>query len=148
MIKIKPILFGLLLYMLLCHPVAADQFEDLFKQQYVKEMLPELRLAMTDRLKMKGLNKQQIDAELNKTIAKAAACQLKTFEAYGKKYRNIAYKAMLTDLSTEDATFAATDAMNAAVDTGEISKNELNTRLKQAMSLYNDCVIKNELVHK
>ena len=124
---------------------SADNFEILFKQKYKKEMLPELRLSMTDRLKAKGLNNKQIEKELNRTVAKAAECRYQTFSAYGDKFRNVAFQS-LKENTTEDATFAVTDAMNAAVKKGAMSKQELNRRMKKAMNLYNTCVVKNDLL--
>lgn len=124
----------------------ADAFETLFKQKYKKEMLPELRLSQTDRLKAKGLTAVQIEKQLHLTADKAAICRFQTFSAYGKKFQQIAYKTLKKSTS-EEATFAVTDAMRSEVQKGTMSKKEMNRRMKKAMSLYNNCVVKNDLLH-
>lgn len=145
--RLMALLMALCLMALTANQALANDFENLFKQKYKKEMLPELRLSMTDRLKAKGMNDKQIEIKLNQTVSKAAECRFQTFTAYGKKFQKVAYRA-LKDSTTEDATFAVTDAMDAAVNKGAMSKKEKNQRMKKAMNVYNACVVKNDLLHR
>jgi len=137
-----------LLFSAISTQVLADEFETLFKKKYKEENLPELRLSMTDRLKAKGLNQKQIEKEMATAAEKGANCRFKVFQAYGKKYRQVAHKAMLDGASTEDATFEVTDALSQAVADGKLPQREYSRRMIKAMELYNACVLKNKLIHR
>lgn len=126
--------------------VLADEFEQVFTQKYKKEMLPELRLSKIDRYKVQGLTEEQINRELETLANKAADCQFKTFQAYEKKYQRLAYDALLTGGTTEDASLQLNEALDKDVDKGSMSAKELSSRVKKAMDLYSACVVNSGLV--
>lgn len=145
---IRSVVSGLVLVaLLLCAKIAAaDNFETVFKQKYKEEMLPELRLSMTDRYKAKGMTDTAIEQALEKMAIIAADCKYKAYEAYDKKYREQVFKSILEGGSVEDADFELDDRLNAAVDKGEISRKDLNTQIKHAMNTYGECAVKSGLV--
>lgn len=139
---------GLLMASVIIFPLnaTAGDFETLFKKTYRSEVLPELRMAKTDKLKSRGLSRQEIERTISQLADKAADCQFKTFQAYSKKHRKLAHQALLKGENTEDATFALNDALADAVQQGKVSKKEYDRRSKKAMKLYSECVIKQGLL--
>mgnify|MGYP001813665614 CR=1 FL=1 len=126
----------------------AQDFEQLFTQKYKQEMLPELHLSLVDRYKAKGMSDVEINRALEKIADKSAHCHYSAFAAYDKKFRSIAHQTLIEGGSTEDATIELNDALNAAAETGDISKKQMKSQVKTAMNYYNSCVIKNGLVDK
>jgi hypothetical protein len=124
----------------------ADEFEQIFIQKYRNEILPELRLSKIDRYKAQGLSEVQINRELEELADKAADCQFKTFQAYEQKYQQVAFNALLKGGTTEDATLRLNEALDADVDQGKISANEMSSRVKKAMDFYATCVVHSGLV--
>ncbi len=131
-----------------CSNALADEFEQVFTQQYKNEMLPELRLSKIDRYKARGLSEEQINRELEALADKAADCQFKTFQAYEKKYQQVAFNTLLKGGTTEDAALRLNEALDTDVDKGKITENEVSSRVKKAMDLYAACVVHSGLVDK
>ena len=129
-----------------CTNALADEFEQVFTQKYKNEMLPEMRLSKIDRYKAQGLSEEQINHELNALADKAADCQFKTFQAYEKKYQQVAFNTLLKGGTTEDATLRLNEALESDVNKGKITENEVSSRVKKAMNLYTDCVVNSGLV--
>lgn len=131
-----------------CSNALADEFEQVFTQQYKNEMLPELRLSKIDRYKARGLSEEQINRELEALADKAADCQFKTFQAYEKKYQQVAFNTLLKGGTTDDAALRLNEALDTDVDKGKITENEVSSRVKKAMDLYAACVVHSGLVDK
>ena len=131
-----------------CGNTLADEFERIFTQKYKKETLPELRLSKLDRYKAQGLSDEQINRELEKLVDKAADCQFKTFQAYETEYQKVAFNALLTGGTTEDASLRLNEALDSDVDKGKITADEVSRRVKKAMDLYAACVVHSGLVEK
>ena len=126
----------------------AGEFKQVFTQKYKKEMLPELRLSKIDRYKAQGLTEAQIDRELDELADKAAECQFKTFQAYEKKYQQVAYNALLKGGTTEDASLRLNEALDKDVNKGKLTAKEMSHRVKKAMDLYSACVVTSGLVDR
>jgi len=126
--------------------VLAEDFQELFISKYQNEMLPEMRLAKTDRLKAQGLSAAQIENKLQTLIGQAAQCQFKTFQAYAKKYQQVAFESLLHGDTTEEAAAALNDALQADVSSGEIDAARASASIKKSMNLYAACVVNTELV--
>ena len=131
-----------------CENALADEFEQIFTQKYKNEMVPELRLSKIDRYKAQGLSEAQINRELDKLADKAAGCQFKTFQAYEKKYQQVAFNALLKGATTEDAALRLNEALDTDVDKGTIAANEVSRRVKNAINIYAACVVHSGLVDK
>ena len=125
----------------------AEDFQQLFISKYQNEMLPEMRLAKTDRYKAQGLSAAQIENKLQTLIAQAAECQFKTFQAYSKKYQQVAFQSLLQGSTTEEASMALNEALQADVSQGEIDAGRASDSVKKAMNLYAACVVNTELVN-
>jgi len=146
--KLSRFMFALAVLITCSSSALAEEFEQVFIQKYKQEMLPELRLAKTDRYMAQGLSKEQINIKLEKLATDAAHCQFKTFQAYESKYQQVAYNALLDGSTTEDAALQLNEALSLAVDNGKISEDELSRRVKNAMDLYAACVVNSDLVNK
>ena len=130
------------------HRALADEFEQVYVQKYKNEMLPELKLSKIDRYKAQGLTEAQIDQQLEILANKAADCQFRTFQAYESKYQQVAFNALLAGGTTEDASLRLNEALDKAVNNGNMTATEMSNRVKKAMDLYNACVIRSGLMDK